>query len=129
MYVMQALPAHQQSLAGGIFNMLIRLGSTIGLGISTAVYSSVKAAQAEDGDVNEPFRMVYYVSVGLAALGCLFVPFLRIGTQGNAPTDASTTDATATLVQPSIETDGEKPSTWENEDGKEKTANGSIAEK
>ncbi|KAK7418350.1 hypothetical protein QQX98_003970 [Neonectria punicea] len=127
MYVMQALPAHQQSLAGGIFNMLIRLGSTIGLGISTAVYSSVKASQQEDGDVNEPFRMVYFVSVGLAALGCLFVPFLRIGTQGNAP--ESITDAAATLVEPSVETDGEKPSTWEKEDGKEKTASSSIAEK
>ncbi|KAL5343903.1 hypothetical protein BJX70DRAFT_2559 [Aspergillus crustosus] len=42
MYIMQSLPPHQQSLAAGIFNMFIRLGTTIGLGISTAVYSSVQ---------------------------------------------------------------------------------------
>ena len=51
MYVMQALPSHQQSLAGGIFNMLIRLGSTIAIGISTAVYSSVEKTQGENGDI------------------------------------------------------------------------------
>ncbi|KAF7546976.1 hypothetical protein G7Z17_g8038 [Cylindrodendrum hubeiense] len=129
MYVMQALPAHQQSLAGGIFNMLIRLGTTIGLGISTAVYSSVKKAQSEDGDIDEPFRMVYFVSVGLAALSCLFVPFLRIGTQGNVPSDLDATDATADLMQPSTEKDGEKPATFEREDDSEKTISGSVTEK
>ncbi|KAF4459173.1 major facilitator superfamily [Fusarium albosuccineum] len=54
MYVMQSLPIEQQSLAGGIFNMLIRLGSTIAIGVSTAVYSSVEAAQAEGADTVVP---------------------------------------------------------------------------
>lgn len=129
MYVMQALPAHQQSLAGGIFNMLIRLGSTIGLGISTAVYSSIKEAQAGDGDINEPFRMVYFVSVGLAGLGCLFVPFLRIGTQGNVVPDKEATEGTTDLMEPSTEKDGEKPVASEKEDDGERTITGSVTEK
>lgn len=129
MYVMQALPAHQQSLAGGIFNMLIRLGSTIGLGISTAVYSSIKEAQAGDGDINEPFRMVYFVSVGLAGLGCLFVPFLRIGTQGNVVPDKEATEVATDLMEPSTEKDGEKPVESEREDDGERTITGSVTEK
>ncbi|KAL3447308.1 major facilitator superfamily domain-containing protein [Aspergillus insuetus] len=85
MYVMQSLPAHQQSLAAGIFNMFIRLGTIIGLRISTAVYSSVQKRVGEsEGDTFQPFRAAFYVSVGFAVLACVFVPFLRVGTQGGA---------------------------------------------
>ncbi|KAI5463380.1 major facilitator superfamily domain-containing protein [Mariannaea sp. PMI_226] len=130
MYVMQALPTHQQSLAGGIFNMLIRLGSTISLGISTAVYSSVKEAQGRDGDENTPFRMAYFVSVGLAALGFLFVPFLRIGTQGNSPDETDV--AKAGLVKELPKDNGvldETPASWEKEDEERRTITGSDSEK
>ncbi|KAH6895531.1 major facilitator superfamily domain-containing protein [Thelonectria olida] len=130
MYVMHALPAHQQSLAGGIFNMLIRLSSTIALGISTAVYSSVKRAQGPNGDENTPFRMAYFVSVGLASMGCLFVPFLRMGTQGNSPADAGVVEP---VVERDIPKEGEKsteqPATWEREDEERRTIAGSIIEK
>ncbi|QYT00307.1 MFS domain-containing protein [Trichoderma simmonsii] len=85
MYVMQSLPSHQQSLAGGIFNMFIRLGTTIIFGMSTAVYSSVKNTVEGQDDAFKPYRSAFYVSLGFASLACLFVPFLRIGTQGNSP--------------------------------------------
>ncbi|KAL7898740.1 MFS general substrate transporter [Trichoderma sp. SZMC 28014] len=85
MYVMQSLPSHQQSLAGGIFNMFIRLGTTIIFGMSTAVYSSVKDTPEGEDNGFKPFQSAFYVSLGFAALACLFVPFLRIGTQGNSP--------------------------------------------
>ncbi|KAL7813046.1 MFS general substrate transporter [Trichoderma gracile] len=85
MYVMQSLPSHQQSLAGGIFNMFIRLGTTIVFGLSTAVYSSVKNSLTAQDDAFTPYKSAFYVSLGFAALACLFVPFLRIGTQGNSP--------------------------------------------
>ncbi|KAL4943224.1 hypothetical protein BDV06DRAFT_221466 [Aspergillus oleicola] len=86
MYVMQSLPSAQQSLAAGIFNMFIRLGTTIGLGISTAVYSSILAQEdvkvEDERDEFRPFRAAFYVSAALAVMACLFVPFLRIGRQG-----------------------------------------------
>ncbi|KAI9171079.1 MFS-type transporter [Paramyrothecium foliicola] len=85
MYVMQSLPSHQQGLAGGIFNMTIRLGSTIALGLSTAVYESVRQAQGEHGDPMVPYHRAFNVSIGIAGLSCFMLPFLRIGTQGNAP--------------------------------------------
>ncbi|KAF4974190.1 hypothetical protein FZEAL_8868 [Fusarium zealandicum] len=114
MYVMQALPVQQQSLAGGIFNMLIRLGSTIAIGVSTAVYSSVQEAQAEGADPVVPYRMAFFVSVGLASLSCFFLPFMRIGTQGNTPVDkVASEDMTASmgLINPKSEMRGEKEST------------------
>ncbi|KAJ4269975.1 hypothetical protein NW762_001647 [Fusarium torreyae] len=102
MYVMESLPLQQQSLAGGIFNMLIRLGSTVAIGISTAVYSSVEEAQAGDADLSDPYRMAFFVSVGLASLGCIFLPFLRIGTQGNTTAGVTTSH----LAKPNREASG-----------------------
>lgn len=123
---MQALPVHQQSLAGGIFNMLIRLGSTIAIGISTAVYSSVEAALPEDGDVIKPYRMAIFVSVGLAALSCMFLPFLRIGTQGNAPAEKDASEETTPSGSLMVSSEEEK-ATWEDNE-KASVAPGTIRE-
>lgn len=65
--------------------MFIRLGTTIIFGMSTAVYSSVKDTPEGEDNVFKPFQSAFYVSLGFAALACIFVPFLRIGTQGNSP--------------------------------------------
>jgi hypothetical protein len=85
MYVMQALPSHQQALAGGIFNTLIRLGTTVALGISTAVYTSADLSDPGIADPTLKFQRAFQVSVGLAGASILFVPLLRLGTQGNSP--------------------------------------------
>lgn len=83
MYVTKALPSPQQGTAGGILITLIRLGGTIALGISTAVYSSADQTQSPQDDPIVPYQSAFYVSVGLASLSLLFVPFLRVGTRGN----------------------------------------------
>lgn len=44
MYVMQSLPAQQQGLASGVMNTLVRLSSTVAMGIATAVYASIEAS-------------------------------------------------------------------------------------
>lgn len=85
MYVMQSLPSHQQALAGGIFNTLFRLGSAIGLGISTAVFTSAAGTSGGLVDPMVPYSKAFYVSVGLSAGSFLFLPFVRVGTQGHAP--------------------------------------------
>ncbi|KAK0759473.1 hypothetical protein N5P37_007661 [Trichoderma harzianum] len=64
MYVMQSLPSHQQSLAGGIFNMFIRLGTTIIFGMSTVVYSLVKNTVEGQDDAFKSYRSAFYVSLG-----------------------------------------------------------------
>jgi len=84
MYVMQSLPSHQQSLAGGIFNTMIRLCSTVSLGITTAVFSSVAASPAGAADPMLKFTRAWQVSLAMAGASLLFVPFIRLGTQGNS---------------------------------------------
>lgn len=85
MYVMQSLPKHQQSLAGGIFNMVIRLSNTAIMGISTAVFSSVEMTAEGMTDPMVKFTRTFQVSVALSAVGLLLSVFIRLGTQGNHP--------------------------------------------
>jgi len=84
MYVMQAFPSHQQALAGGIFSTIFRLGSAVALGISTAVFSSVKGTGDGMADLMLPYTRAFQVSIALGAASFLFLPFVRVGTQGHA---------------------------------------------
>ncbi|KAI5868446.1 MFS general substrate transporter [Durotheca rogersii] len=85
MYVMQSLPKHQQSLAGGIFNVVIRLSNTVVMGISTAVFSTVQQTAEGTADPMLKFTRTFQVSVAFAATSLLVSPFIRLGTQGNHP--------------------------------------------
>jgi hypothetical protein len=85
MYVMQSLPSHQQALAGGIFNTLFRLGAAIALGATTAVFTSVSGTPEAAADPMLPYAKAFQVSIGLSAGSFLFLPFVRLGTQGHAP--------------------------------------------
>ncbi|KAK7754053.1 hypothetical protein SLS62_003899 [Diatrype stigma] len=86
-YVMQSLPSHQQSLAGGIFNVVIRLSQAVVMGISTAVFSSVELTPKGIEDPMVKYTRTFQVAVALAALSLVFSPFIRLGTQGNTPKD------------------------------------------
>lgn len=83
MYVMQFLPAHQQGLATGVQNTLNRLSATVGVGIATAIYSSVDTTPLGMSHPMLKYTRTFEVSVGMAAVSVLFVPWLRLGTQGN----------------------------------------------
>ncbi|KAI0484738.1 major facilitator superfamily domain-containing protein [Xylariaceae sp. FL0804] len=84
MYVMQSLPTHQQSLAGGIFNVIIRLSNAAVMGISTAVFSSVQSTPAGMANPMLKYTRTFQVSVALAGVSLLLSPFIRLDTQGNA---------------------------------------------
>ncbi|KAI1776961.1 hypothetical protein F4818DRAFT_363890 [Hypoxylon cercidicola] len=83
MYVMQSLPQHQQSIAGGIFNMVIRLANTAVMGISTTVFSSVELTAEGTADPMVNFTRTFQVSVGLSAVSLLLAVFIQLETQGN----------------------------------------------
>lgn len=85
---MQSLPSHQQSLAGGIFNVVIRLMQAIVMGISTAVFSSIELTPKGIEDPMLKYTRTFQVSVALAALSLFFSPFIRLGTQGNTPRES-----------------------------------------
>ena len=77
----------KQSIAGGLLQTLTRLCTAIGYGIGTAIFDTVKRNPSGRGyyanNAAEPFAAVYWFTAGCAFVGLLFVPFLRIGTQGH----------------------------------------------
>lgn len=82
---MQSLPPHQQSLAGGIANVVTRLGSSVAMGITTAVYSSVQLSPENTADPMLRYNRTFLTCVAFCGVGAIFVPFMRLGTQGNSP--------------------------------------------
>ena len=101
MYVMQSLPSHQQALAGGIFNTLVRLSNVVAMGITTAVFSSVAVTPEGMADPTLKFTRAWQASIGMAGASLLFLPFLKgLGTQGNAPGEKKSDDSSAGAATP-----------------------------
>jgi hypothetical protein len=87
MYVLSSMPANRQSIAGSLFQTLSRLCTAVGYGIATAIFNAVQRNPSTSGyyanNPIEPFAACFWFSAGAAAIGILFVPWLRIGTQGH----------------------------------------------
>tara|TARA_R110002003_G_scaffold214_40_gene16341 strand:+ start:18812 stop:19183 length:372 start_codon:yes stop_codon:yes gene_type:complete len=81
------MPTNKQSIAGSLFQTLTRLCTAVSYGIATAVFDAVENKPATSGyyanNPVEPFAAVFWFSAGCSFLGILFVPLLRIGTQGH----------------------------------------------
>ena len=91
---MSSLPPSQQSVAGGIFNTVIKLCNNLGLSIATSVSNSVTNQMTASTPVIRPYLAVYWFAAASAGLSLFIVPFLTLGTQGadNGPTrDSSST--------------------------------------
>lgn len=87
MYVVSSLPKSQQSIAGSIFQTVIKLSVTIGLGLSTGIYTGVAANPATTGyyahDAFQPYAATFWFAMACAAVSIPIVPFLQIKTQGH----------------------------------------------
>jgi hypothetical protein len=87
MYVLSSMPTNKQSIAGSLLQTLTRLCTAIGYGIATAIFDAVENNPSSSGyyanNAIEPFAAVFWFAVGCAFIGTLFVPFLKIGTQGH----------------------------------------------
>jgi hypothetical protein len=87
MYVLSSMPTNKQSIAGSLLQTLTRLCTAVGYGIATAIFDGVENNPSTSGyyanNAIEPFAAVFWFSAGCAFIGTLFVPFLKIGTQGH----------------------------------------------
>lgn len=84
MYVMSALPSEQQSVAGGMFQTVTRLATTIGLGVATTVFAEAGGSTEVSGSAPwRPYQATFWVSLVGAVLGLALTPFLTIGRQGH----------------------------------------------
>lgn len=82
---MQSLPPQQQSLAGGIANVVTRLGSSVAMGITTAVYTSVQLSPDNETDPMLRYNRTFLTWLAFCGFGAMFVPFMRLGMQGVPP--------------------------------------------
>jgi MFS family permease len=85
MYVMSSMPPSQQSIAGGIFQTVTKLCTTLGFGIATAVFSSVQKNPRLSSywtRTTQPFAATQLMALACSVLGLCLVPFLTLGTQG-----------------------------------------------
>ncbi|CAK3856111.1 MFS-type transporter [Lecanosticta acicola] len=85
MYVMSSMAPAQQSTAGGIFQTVTKLCMTIGLGLATAVFSSVQQNPSLShywDPRTQAYAATFWISFAAMALSVLLVPFLTLGTQG-----------------------------------------------
>lgn len=130
MYVMSSLPPSQQSIAGGIFNTINKLCHNLGLGIATSVSSSVANRMTASTPAIQPYLAVYWFCAASAGLSLVMIPFLKLGTQGNAEpesdkkvqvttdgcsertsvtaADLKMTGAAGTVLSPAVEISDEK---------------------
>lgn len=83
---MSSLPPNKQSLAGGIFNTVTKMGSVIGLGVSTSIFNAESRGTSPLPATVRPYQLVFWFCVASAALGFCCVPFLTMGTQGGENT-------------------------------------------
>lgn len=81
------MPANKQSIAGSLLQTLTRLCTAVAYGIATAIFDAVENNPSKSGyyanNAVEPFAAVFWFAVGVSFIGVLFVPFLRITTQGH----------------------------------------------
>lgn len=87
MYVLSSMPRNRQSIAGSLFQTLTRLCTAVGYGIATAIFNAVQNDPPKTGyygnNAVAPYAAPCWFAAATAFLGVLFVPWLRIGTQGH----------------------------------------------
>lgn len=80
---MSSLPSEQQSVAGGMFQTVTRLATTVGLGIATTVFAAAGGStEVSDSVPWRPYQSTFWVSLVGAVIALLLTPFLTIGKQG-----------------------------------------------
>lgn len=84
MYVVSALPSSRQSIAGAILQTVTRISTSIGLGIQTAVYTSLSTTGNPGVSTQfKPYRGVWWTALAAAGASLLFLPLLTIEKQGH----------------------------------------------
>jgi nitrate/nitrite transporter NarK len=92
MYVMSTLPPEQQSVAGGLFNTVTRLSSTVGLGVQTSIYNGLGgSAFGRGSQLYRPYQSTFWVSLVGAVAAVFLGSFVTINRQGDKHEKAPST--------------------------------------
>lgn len=80
---MSSLPPKDQSIAGAILQTATRVVTSLGLGVTTAAFTSLSDSNSTVSSEFRPYRGTWWVSLACAGLGLVFLPFISIERQGN----------------------------------------------
>jgi hypothetical protein len=85
---MSTLSKAQQSIASGLFQTVTRLCVTVGMGVSTAIFSSAQKTNIDapgfhTGDPIRPYAATFWFCTAAAGASLFLVPWVTIGTQGH----------------------------------------------
>ncbi|KAF3918744.1 hypothetical protein AA313_de0210233 [Arthrobotrys entomopaga] len=88
LFVTESVPNNLKSTAGAVFNTVISLANTIGLGAGAAVANSVANKGPNPGESEEDFlvrtfQSAYWFATGATILGTILCFFVKVGRQGH----------------------------------------------
>ncbi|KAK6346918.1 hypothetical protein TWF696_007018 [Orbilia brochopaga] len=88
LFVTESVPNNLKSTAGAVFNTVIALANTIGLGAGAAVANSVANKGLKIGESTEDFlvrsyQSAFWLATGVTAVGTIICFFIKIGRQGH----------------------------------------------
>ncbi|APA11462.1 hypothetical protein SS1G_04862 [Sclerotinia sclerotiorum 1980 UF-70] len=98
LYANKQMPT-QASLGVGIIQTAYRLSISIGLAITSAVFSTATSTKDSIKDPTIPYRRVYICSIIFAAIGLTSIPFMRIKTRTKDNTSPGTYPTTTTTPE------------------------------
>ncbi|KAF3935886.1 hypothetical protein ABW20_dc0102256 [Dactylellina cionopaga] len=88
LFVTESVPNNLKSTAGAVFNTVISLANTIGLGAGAAVANAVANKRANPGESAEDFlvrtyQSAYWFATGATIVGAVLCFFVKVGRQGH----------------------------------------------
>ncbi|EPS45611.1 hypothetical protein H072_408 [Dactylellina haptotyla CBS 200.50] len=88
LFVNESVPNNLKSTAGAVFNTVITLATTIGLGAGAAVANSVANKGAHEGESYEDFlvrtyQSAFWFATGATIVGTFLCFFVKVGRQGH----------------------------------------------
>ncbi|KAK6343264.1 hypothetical protein TWF730_010860 [Orbilia blumenaviensis] len=88
LFVSESVPNNLKSTAGAVFNTVIALANTIGLGAGAAVANSVANRGAHTGESDEAFMVrtfqsAFWFGTAASAIGTILCLFVKVGRQGH----------------------------------------------
>ncbi|OTB08967.1 hypothetical protein M426DRAFT_260280 [Hypoxylon sp. CI-4A] len=88
LYILSSLPLKQHSIGASILQTASRLAVPLGMGITTAIWSSYDGKRTST-QPELAYTNTFMTTTAFAGISLAVVPFIRIGRQGHSKTDSS----------------------------------------
>ncbi|KAI1087362.1 MFS general substrate transporter [Rostrohypoxylon terebratum] len=83
LYILSSLPLKHHSIGASVLQTTSRLGVPLGMGITTAIWSSYDEVRLGDSP-ETPYNNTFITTAAFAGISLSLVPFIHIGRQGSS---------------------------------------------